>query len=149
MKVIGMIKKIKEIHPVDIQLVKIGTFYHAYGRDAYILSYLFKYNIKWVENDIPTVGFPVGALNSVISKLESSKINYMLLDRRNNYEVDFELRNGNLNQYNEIYEKAKIYVNILKRIQNINEFLVGNIKAENIKEIIKDIEKVIDENRKV
>ena len=40
-----MIETIKEIHTKDICLFKIGTFYHAYGRDAYILSYMFGYKI--------------------------------------------------------------------------------------------------------
>ena len=46
-----MIETIKEIHTKDICLFKIGTFYHAYGRDAYILSYMFGYKIK-IDNKV-------------------------------------------------------------------------------------------------
>lgn len=52
-----MIKTIKEIHSKDICLFKIGTFYHAYGRDAYILSYIFGYKIKDLEKNIKNVVF--------------------------------------------------------------------------------------------
>lgn len=52
-----MIETIKEIHTKDICLFKIGTFYHAYGRDAYILSYIFGYKIKDLEKNIKNVAF--------------------------------------------------------------------------------------------
>lgn len=29
-----MIRTIKEVHPTKILLVKIGKFYHAYGKDS-------------------------------------------------------------------------------------------------------------------
>ena len=41
-----IIKTIKEVHPKDLVLVKIGSFYHIYGKDAYIISYLFGYKLK-------------------------------------------------------------------------------------------------------
>ena len=41
-----MINEIKEIHAKDVCLFKVGSFYHAYGRDACIMSYLFNYIIN-------------------------------------------------------------------------------------------------------
>ena len=32
-----MAKVIKEIHPEDIVLYKVGTFYNTYGKDSYII----------------------------------------------------------------------------------------------------------------
>ena len=40
------IRSIKEIHKYDLCLFKVGAFYHAYGRDSYILAYLFDYKLK-------------------------------------------------------------------------------------------------------
>ena len=42
------------------------------------------------------------------------KINYINVDRRNNYEVDEKSDNKNLNKYDEIFEKAKQYIKIIK-----------------------------------
>ena len=50
MAVITIIKTIKSIHPDSVTLVKTGKFYNVYGRDSYILSYLFGYKLKEVEN---------------------------------------------------------------------------------------------------
>lgn len=146
MAVITIIKTIKSIHPDSVALVKAGKFYNVYGRDSYILSYLFGYKLKEVEN-ISTCGFPVEAINKVMSKLENKKINYLLLDRRNNYDVDEMSDNKNLNTYFKTYEKAKEYINAKNRVSKIHDYLLHNL---NNKKIINQIEKVIeDERRKV
>lgn len=106
---------------------------------------MFNYKIKYVEKNVPTVGFPINALNKVMSKLENNKINYLFLDKRNNYDVDYKFDNENLNKYSEIYEEARKYVNLKKRIENIVEFLYDEIKNNNIKEKIKKIEEIINE----
>ena len=41
MEVNKMIKTIKQIHKEDILMIKVGTFYHVYGKDAYIISYIW------------------------------------------------------------------------------------------------------------
>ena len=46
MSTIKMIKSIKEIHPKDLALFEEGAFYKSYGKDAYIISGIFGYNIK-------------------------------------------------------------------------------------------------------
>ena len=46
MGTINVVKTIKFVHEFCVVLVKIGTFYSVYGKDAYIISYLFKYKIK-------------------------------------------------------------------------------------------------------
>ena len=106
-----MVKTIKEIHSKDVCLFKIGSFYHAYGRDSYILSYLFDYKLKDEGNSIKTCGFPVTNVSKIMAKLENKKINYILLDRRNSYDVDKKSDNGNLNCYDAIYEKARRQIN--------------------------------------
>ena len=37
MSLANMVRTIKQIHPEDVVLIKIGVFYHAYGKDAYII----------------------------------------------------------------------------------------------------------------
>ena len=118
MAVLTIIKTIKSIHPESIVLVKIGKFYNVYGRDSYIMYYLFGYKLKEIEN-ISTCGFPVDSINKVMAKLENTKINYLLIDRRNNYDVDQMLDNKNLNTYIKTYEKAKEYINAKNRVNKI------------------------------
>ena len=118
MAVLTIIKTIKSIHPESIVLVKIGKFYNVYGRDSYIMSYLIGYKLKEIEN-ISTCGFPVDSINKVMAKLENTKINYLLIDRRNNYDVDKISDNKNLNTYIKTYEKAKEYINAKNRVNKI------------------------------
>ena len=44
--IITIIKEVKNVHPEDITMVKVGNFYRVYGKDAYIIAYLFKYKIS-------------------------------------------------------------------------------------------------------
>ncbi len=146
MAVINVVKTIKRIHEDTIVLVKIGKFYNVYGKDSYILSYLFNYGLRKVENT-STSGFPKESINKVMAKLENKKINYIVVDRRNNYLVDYESDNKNLNMYNKIYEKARQYINAKNRVNGIYEYLVHNL---NNKKLIDEIEKVLtNERRKV
>lgn len=149
MAMLTMVKAIKQIHPKDLVLFKIGVFYHSYSKDAYILSYLFDYKIKKVERNYSSCGFPSGSLSRVLAKLEEKKINYVIVDKRNNYEEDEKSDNKNLNQYEEIFEKANRYVTIKNRIDNIYDTLVEDINAENIKEKIIKVEEIIYEGRKI
>ena len=55
-------KRIKEVHPNDVALYKSGSFYKAFGKDAYILSSLFDYQIKIVNENVPTCGFPLNSI---------------------------------------------------------------------------------------
>lgn len=41
MSCITIAKEIKSIHPEDVALIKLGGFYKVYGKDAYILSYIY------------------------------------------------------------------------------------------------------------
>lgn len=149
MAILTIIKAIKQVHEKDVVLVKIGSFYHIYGKDSYIISYLFGYKLKKTEGYLYTCGFPLNSISKVIAKLEEKKINYIILDRRNNYEVDEESNNKNLNTYDKIYEKAKRYVNLKKRIDNLYEAIMEDIEQEEIKEKIKYIEEIVYEGRKI
>ena len=90
-------------------MYKVGAFIQVIGKDSHIVSYLLSYAIKNTNDNIPTCGFPKNAINKVIVKLEKNKIDYVIIDTRNNYEVDSESYNKNLNNYDEILEKAHNY----------------------------------------
>lgn len=148
MGIINIVRTIKQVHQYDIVFVKIGKFYNIYGRDSYIISYLFRYKLKQIEN-ISMCGFPVNSLNKIVAELEDRKINYLIIDKRNNYEVDEIFDNKNLNNYIKYFEKAKKYVNYKARIDNINNFMLENIDKDDFKNIISKMEEVINERRKV
>ena len=88
MSIINMVKNIKEIQSKTIVLLKVGAFCERYGKDSYILSYLLGYEIKEVKDGIYKVGFSKKAIKKVIAKLEEEKIDYLLLNVKNNYDVD-------------------------------------------------------------
>ena len=46
MSIMNMVKNIKEIHPKSLLLFKVGAFCEAYGKDSYIISYLFDYQVR-------------------------------------------------------------------------------------------------------
>ena len=148
MGIIRIVKTAKEVHKNDIILVKIGKFYQVYGKDAYIISYIFDYKLKKVE-EVYMCGFPQDSYNKVIAKLEEKKINYMIIDRRNNYEIDEFCDNKNLNTYTTYFEKARKYINLKIRIENINTFLLENIDKPDFKNIIYKMEEIINERRKI
>lgn len=118
MKLENTIKVIKRIHPEDIVLLKVGTFYHTYSKDAYIISYLFNYQIKKVEENYSTCGFPKSVINKVKSVLEEKHINYILVNRSENYEVEEEEKFKD-NKFMEYYNIAHRFVNRKERINSI------------------------------
>lgn len=147
MSIIAMVKGIKQIHNKDIVFVKLGKFYYCYGKDAYIISYFFDYKLNLIENSIYSCGFPSQSLGKVISKLEIKKINYVIVDRRNNYEVEEKESYKNLNSYEKYFEKAKQEIGIKMRIQRINAYLLDNSERNDIKEMLLSIERILQKHR--
>ena len=68
MKIENTIKLFKEIHPETLILIKVGSFFHAYGKDSYILSYLFNYQIKKIQINYSTCGFPISRQSKSYNK---------------------------------------------------------------------------------
>lgn len=126
MSIINIVKNIKQVHPEHIILIKIGKFYYSYSKDAYIISYIFRYKLKNIEENIKVCAFPVFILNKIMAKLEENKINYIIIDRRNNYEVDEKSDNGNLNKYNLYLEKSKKYIKFSTQIDDILKYTSNN-----------------------
>ena len=73
-------------YPNSILLVLSGNFYNVYGKDAYILCYLFRFKFihKLYKTDeekevyVPKTGFPRNSLDKVLLNLEDKKINYVI-----------------------------------------------------------------------
>lgn len=146
MGIINIVKNVKELYPKYVTIIRVGSFYYCYGKDCYIMSYLMKYKINILKDNIYSCSFPKNAINKVMAILEQEKINYFVLDRRNNYEVEEKSNNGNLNTYDKKYELAKKQISTKMRIERINNYLIQNFQD---KELINNIEKVINERRKV
>ena len=146
MGIINIVKNIKELYPKYIAIVRVGSFYYCYGRDSYIMSYLFKYKINILQDGIYSCAFPKNAINKVMAGLEENKINYLILDRRNNYDLEEKSDNKNLNRYDEKYEIAKKQIVTKMRVEKINKYLLENLQD---KGLIETMEKVIYERRKI
>ena len=149
MGIIDTIKTIKKVQTEDVIMVFIGKFMYSYCKDAYIMSYIFGYKLKIIEDNIYVCAFPKNGLNKVMARLENKKINYIVLDRRNNYRVDEKSDNGNLNKYSEYIEKAIKYVKRKKQIDIIYKNLINDIEKDDIENTIILIKKVINERRKI
>lgn len=150
MGVINIVANIKQIHSEDIVLISIGKFYYAYGKDAYILSYMFQYKLIEINGTkVLSCAFPKQSFPKVIAKLENSKINYIVVDRRNNYEVEEKSDNKNLNTYSKWLEKAKKYINIKIRADKIYNYIMENVEKDTIKEKIRKMEEITHETGKI
>lgn len=145
MSIENMIKTIKQIHKEDVILIKVGTFYHGYGKDSYILSYLFGYKRKMIGENLGDTGFPKTAIQKVKYSLEKNKINYITIDRAHSYEIEDQVEFKGANTYKEIYEKAHKYIGISNRIYEIQRYLLENIEEETIKQKVERIEKMLYE----
>lgn len=149
MAVVDMAKRIKVVHPEHLLMYKIGTFYKVFGKDSYIISSVFGYKYNLVDENVPCCGFPVSSINKIRSKLEDMQVNYMMLDPRNNYDVDYEESFNNLNQYNKVFEKSYSRVKNMKKINRISEELIMLMDRPNFKDIVRSVEDVLDENGKI
>lgn len=144
MSTIKMVRTIKEIHPDYVALFLEGAFYKAYQKDAYIISALFGYKTK-IAGEVTSCGFPKSIIKRVQSKLEDEKINYLLIDPRNQYHVDEKSDNGNLNTYSEKYQKSRDKVSKWNKIRNIEQRLEERIDEKDFKNLIRKLEDVLDE----
>lgn len=149
MGLIAEAKRIKAIHPNYMILYKSGEFYKAFGKDAYILSYLCDYRIKIIENNVAICGFPVSTIYKVRVKIEEKNINYMLIDPRNNYQVDVIEDFKNLNEYEKQFEKSYNIAKCKKKIKNIENKLTTLIEYPNFKEIVRKVDEILNETGKV
>ena len=79
-------------------------FYDTYGKDSYIIAGNFDYSQNTV-NGIQKCGFSRKVLRKSYNYIRKQKINYMIIDPRNNYRIDEKSDNRNLNEYEEQAKK--------------------------------------------
>lgn len=73
MKESELIEKQEESDNLDMYLIKVGMFYHAYNAGAYAIAKLMHYKVRKISRkygDVLTVGFPSNMLDTVISKIK-------------------------------------------------------------------------------
>lgn len=127
-----MHKTLKELFPDYIVLIKIGTFYEAYGNDANILSFLFSYKTRVLGDNI-NCGFPINSINRILSILDRKCINYLVVDRSHNYEEEYKENYKRKNKYNEILKDANKYINKINRIEKIkNHLMIDDFKLKDV-----------------
>lgn len=132
-----MIKNLKELFPNYVVMIKIGTFYEVYYADAYIISYLLGYKLKTLNGDVRNCGFPTVSLNKVLYILDNKKINYLVVDKSDNYAELNKNNFKNKNKYIEIYEMCKEEIDLKLRIEKIYKYLLNNKnKVKQIEEIL-------------
>lgn len=146
MEINRAIIKIKEANPNKIVLVESGPFYHVFGTDTYILSYLCGYQVRTTKKEYNTCGFPKKGLNKTLQILEDNEIDYITVVEAENYEVTSKMEFGEENSYARIYERAHKHVLIKKRIDAIYDYLIGNINSPNIKKTVEMLEEDLFEN---
>lgn len=137
----------KELYRESVVLLKVGTFYNAYFDDATLISYLFDYKIKKLDNNVNNCGFPTSALNNVKYMLEQKKINYIVIDRAHNYEENEKEDFKGENTYLENYKKANRCVIFRDRVENIKKYMLEHIDKENSSEMLDRMECIINEKR--
>ena len=109
-------------------------------------SYLIKGKNETALIDTVKSEFCDKLISNIENYVDINKLNYLIIDKRNNYEVDEKSDNGNLNKYNYFLQKSKKYINQKNIIEKIYNYLISNIED---KELIIDIERIINERRKV
>ena len=149
MGMVEMSKRLKDVHPNFLILYKSGTFYKTFGKDAYIIGAMFDYNVHIVNQNIPTCGFPMSAEKRVRAKLEENKINYKIVDPRNEYSVDVSEDYKNLNEYENELKKDFTLIKYKKVINRITEELTMNMNKPDFKDIIRKIEDILDKTGKI
>jgi hypothetical protein len=87
MGITQMAQRIKQIHPDYVLIFKVGAFCNTFGKDSYIIASTFDYMIKRKKMFL-LVAFLKKYFGKVVSTLEEKKINYLIIDPRNNYDVD-------------------------------------------------------------
>ncbi len=132
MKLKEVYNNYKEKYKEYVILIKCGNFYEALGDDAYLMNKIFDYKIKELSN-IKKVGFPIIALNRVINRLDSLKVNYLVYENGVSTKRKF-----NRNKYKRFFD----ILGTDDRIELIYRKLMER-KNDNIEVLLKNIEELL------
>lgn len=142
------------------------SFYDTYGKDAFVFGYVMKQKIFYKNFRIAKVskkknnynkkktkiekvftsysGVPSYKLQEMISVLNYYHINYIIIDKMQNYKV-IQIKQFKDNKYEKYYQKGLYYKKILYKMKSINEFLRANSDNGDIMYLIYDIERCIND----
>lgn len=145
------------------------SFYNAYGKDSLVFGYIMKSKIRYRNFHVAKTfkklhyfdrnsekkqkvftsysGIPSYKLKEIISVLDYYHINYIIVDKTQNYKIT-NMRQFKDNSYEIYYQKGLYYKRILYKIKTINRFLRANSDSGEILYLIYDIERCIDDYRK-
>ena len=149
MNVLKKIKETKKIEPNSIVFVKFGSFYNIYDEDSFILSYLFGYKIKLSESNYRTCSFQITSSNKVFSELEENMINYLVIDKKSNFEITKRVDFKEENQYKNFSKIALPYISLKEKLEVLCQNILKNIDDRNLDaklENLENIEKILYEN---
>ena len=71
MSVVDMAKRIKDVHKSHVAIFKLGSFCKVFGKDAYVISSIFKYKVQMVDKNVAMSKFELRKLNYVKKRLEA------------------------------------------------------------------------------
>lgn len=148
------------------------TFFDAYGKDALVLGYIMKLKIRYRNFKVTKTfkkmhyfdkngkenqktqrifttycGIPSYKLQEMISVLNYYHVNYIIVDKMQNYEIT-HIRQFKDNKYEFYYKKGLYYKRIVYKMKTIDEFLRANSDSGEILYLIYDIERCIDDYQK-
>ena len=121
-----------------VLLIKCGNFYEVIGNDALIIKNIFGYKLKQISSNFKC-GFPLSGIKKVITHLQASSINYVIIEDKVIDACDYKEKN-NYSVYE--FDSNKIILNYI-RIDRITTFLNDNVTSNNIENILNEMEKLI------
>lgn len=104
---------------------------------------MFDYKLR--RDKYVSCGFPLSALNKVKVELEKEKVDYIVVDKRNEYEVICKEEFKKENKYEEILAIGKTKELIKRKAEKINKYIIENITNEEVVKKIKKLEEVLYE----
>lgn len=118
-------------------LIKCGSFYETFEKDALIINTLLKYKIKKFSKTFKS-GFPTLKLNVILKILEENHLNYVVLD-----EIEMIKKEFDDNKYQNFnFDIDRIMLNYIK-IDKIMNYLNDNILNERITDILEKMEELL------
>ena len=120
-------------------LIKFGNFYECFEKDAFILNELFNYKINRIGSSFKA-GFPVNSLNSIISVLDTNKINYLVVTE--NELIKKKYPSNNYLKYK--FDMEEVLYNYL-RVEKISKYLETNITDDKLGDKLIKIERIVSD----
>lgn len=104
---------------------------------------MFDYKLR--RDKYVSCGFPLSVLNKVKVELEKENVDYIVVDKRNEYEVICKEEFKKENKYEEILAIGKTKELIKRKAEKINKYIIENITNEEVVKKIKKLEEVLYE----